>query len=161
MQPVWILALLVAVMPAMPAHGGSGSYDVRVDGSSYDVRYSVDADVIAMAIDQELDSLLIGLENARDSAFVVYLPDEMISAEGDRFVILVDWVETDYEIVDLREQGQQTSVTAVEFAVPDGAVEVEIIGTYVVPEFPPGALAVFGVILAATTACLRGRLFRW
>lgn len=160
-QPVWILALLVALMPAMPAHGGSGSYDVRVDGHSYDVRYSVDADVIAMAIDQELDSLLIGLENAQDSEFVVYLPGEMISAEGDRFVILVDWVETDYELAGPRDQVQQMPVTAVKFTVPEGAVEVEIIGTRVVPEFALGAMAAFGVLLAVTTVCLRGRPFRW
>ena len=126
--------LLVGFLPAF-----SESYNLQIDEHSYDLEYQVDADVLAMAIDQELNSLLIGIENANNSLFSIKLPNEMISAENNEFAVLVDGYEVDYQLNTLDPK------TQILFFVNEGTQEIEIIGTQVIPEFPVGLL--FGVLL--------------
>ncbi len=143
--PVLALALIGGAV--LPAYAQSDPYRISVDGHSFDVAYSVDADVVAMEIDVELNSLLVGLEGTRDSVFEIHLPDEMISAEDDDFVVLVDWVEVDHRIVEpSHTSAPEAPVTVVQFPVQDGALEVEIIGTHVIPEFPVAMIALAAVL---------------
>ncbi len=88
-----------------------------------------------MAIDPELTSLLIGLENTSDSIFVIDLKHDLINAYNNEFAILVNGLEVDYDIV------SDSDSSTLSFFVPTFTEEVEIIGTHVIPEFP------FGVII--------------
>ena len=106
------------------------SYNLKIDEHSYDLEYEVNANVLAMEIDQELNSLLIGIENTNDSTFSIKLPNEMISAENNEFAVLVDGQEVGYEI---NSMGDKTEMT---FFVLSLSQEIEIIGTHVIPEFP-------------------------
>ena len=81
----------------------SESYNLQIDEHSYDLEYQINADVLAMAIDQELNSLLIGIDNTEDSLFSIKLPNEMISAENNEFAVLVDGLEIDYNLNSLRD----------------------------------------------------------
>ena len=117
--------LLIGFLPAF-----SESYNLQIDEHSYDLEYQVDADVLAMAIDQELNSLLIGIDNANDSLFSIKLPNEMISAEKNEFAVLVNGLEVDYDLNSLGD------VTEISFFVPSLTQEIEIIGTHIIPEFP-------------------------
>lgn len=117
--------LLVGFLPVF-----SESYNLQIDEHSYDLEYQVDANVLAIAIDQELNSLLIGIENTNDSQFSIKLPNEMISAENNEFAVLVDGLEVDYELNSL------VDMTEISFFVPSLSQEIEIIGTHVIPEFP-------------------------
>ena len=121
---------------------GKTVYQLIVDDHTYNLEYDIDADVIAMAIDHELNSLLIGIENTKDSLFQIILPIEMISAENNEFAILVDGFEVDYQITNME------SSNIVSFFVPAGSQELEIIGTHVIPEFPLGVLIVFATIIS-------------
>ena len=105
-------------------------YNLKIDEHSYDLEYEINANVLAMEIDQELNSLLIGIENTDDSTFSIKLPNEMISAENNEFAVLVDGQEVGYEINSI---GDKTEMT---FFVPSLSQEIEIIGTNVIPEFP-------------------------
>ena len=87
-------------------------YHLIVDEHSYDLEYDIDTDVIAMAIDHELNSLLIGIENTQDSTFQMILPTEMISAENNEFAVLVDGFEIDYQIT------ENQSYNVISFFVP-------------------------------------------
>ena len=106
-----------------------------------------------MAIDQELNSLLIGIENANDSQFSIKLPNEMISAEKNEFAVLVDGLEVDYDLDSLGD------VTEISFFIPNLSQEIEIIGTHVIPEFPFAVLILIlmisGVILLSKKNDLR------
>lgn len=117
-------------------------YAVSVDEHVYTVPYHVDAHVIAMAIDPELTSLLIGLENTKESVFVIDLEHEIISAENNAFAILVNGFEVDYHTVSDSDSSTLT------FYVPDFTEEVEIIGTRVIPEFPVGAIMGFALLIS-------------
>ena len=135
-----VLLLLVGFSPAF-----SESYNLQIDEHSYDLEYQIDANVLAMAIDQELNSLLIGIVNANDSQFSIKLPNEMISAEQNEFAVLVDGLEVDYELNSLGD------MTEISFFVPNLSQEIEIIGTHVIPEFP---IVVLILVLTITGAIL-------
>ncbi len=125
------------------------SYDLIIDENSFELKYELNGDVIAMALDQELTSLLIGIDKTNDSAFIIELPNEMIRSEDNAFAVLVNGLEVDYEIV------SDNDSSTLEFFVPSGTEEIEIIGTYVIPEFPLGFVLIFGAIM--TVVCLMTR----
>lgn len=114
-------------------------YILEIDDHSYPITYDVNADIIAMQIDSESKSLLIGLDKTYDSKFYIKLDHEMINAQNNEFVVLVNGQDTDYEIT-----SDSTSSTLL-FYVSSGDEEVEIIGTSVIPEFPIGAI--FGLAI--------------
>jgi len=122
------------------------SYDLVIDEHSFELKYVLNGDVIAMALDQELTSLLIGIENTKDSTFTIDLPNEMIRSVDNAFAVLVNGLEVDYEIL------SNNNSSHLEFFVPFGTEEIEIIGTFVIPEFPFGLFLIFGTIM--TVVCL-------
>ena len=97
------------------------TYELIIDENNFEIFYSTDGDVIAMAIDQELTSLLVGLENVEhDSLFNIEFSNELIRAENNAFAVLVNGYEVEYEII----------------------------GTFVIPEFP---LGIFVVLMSLIT----------
>ena len=161
MKSLLALVLFIPLAPAFAETGpgyagtdGVATHVLEVDGHVFEVRYSVDADVIAMAVDRELDSVLIGLDNAGGSVMTVDLPHELIRAENNAYAVLVNGVEADYEVA----AGDGSSVLS--FAVPEFSEEVEIIGTYVIPEFPLGVLTGLAAVVSAMLVISRtGNVF--
>jgi len=115
------------------------SYSLEIDDVVYDIEYDFNGDVIAMAIDKETISLLIATENVNDSQFQIKLPNDLIRAENNEFAVLVNGFEVDFEVMETVDRN-------LTFFVPAFTEEIEIIGTFVVPEFPLGALLVLGTI---------------
>ena len=112
------------------------TYRLEIDDKVFDVEYELDGDVIAMATDKETISLLIATENVEDSEFSITLPNDLIRAENNEFAVLVNGIEVEYDLKD----------STLFFIIPTFTEEIEIIGTYVVPEFPLGAVMLFGVV---------------
>ncbi len=115
------------------------NFSLEIDDEVYDIEYDFNGDIIAMAIDKETFSLLIATENVIDSQFQIKLPNDLIRAENNEFAILVNGFEVDYEVLD-------TVDVNLTFFVPAFTEEIEIIGTFVIPEFPLGAVLVLGTI---------------
>lgn len=128
------------------------NYHMEIDDNSFDIKYDFDGEVIAMEIDKELNSLLIGTENVKDSQFQITLPNELISAENNEFVILVNGFEVEYEVA-------ETGHTYLTFFVPVYTEEIEIIGTYVIPEFPLGAILTLGSITGVIILLQKSKKF--
>ena len=150
-----VISFLPIYAPSHPEYSGindPSSYVLQIDDHLFDISYQVDADVIAMAIDQELTSLLIGIENTRDSFFVIDLDNEIISAPNNEFAILVNGLEVDYEVITDSDSSTFT------FFVPQGTEEIEIIGTHVIPEFPVGAVMIFGILVTMSIIITKTRL---
>lgn len=113
------------------------SYQLTVDENSFEINYSTTGRVIAMEIDKELFSLLIGLENVEmDSILEIEFTHELISAENNEFAVLVNGYEIDYEL-STTDLGSKLTIPI--FADTE---EIEIIGTNVIPEFPLGIFMV-------------------
>jgi len=142
-----ILPLLIFTTPIFAQTpydelSNSLQYALEIDEHNYSISYVVNANVVAMEIDPESTSLLIGLDNTYDSRFFIDLEHELINAQNNEFIILVDGQETDYEIT------SDSDSSTFAFFVPTGTEEVEIIGTRVIPEFPIGAIFGFAVMIS-------------
>jgi hypothetical protein len=121
-----------------PVYGET--FRLQIDDKVYDVEYKINGDVIAMDIDKEVTSLLIATENVQDSEFQITLPNELIRAEKNEFAVLVNGLEVNYGVID----DVDNHLT---FFVPAFTEEIEIIGTFVVPEFPLGSLLVLATVV--------------
>lgn len=158
----FILAIVFLAISLIPAFGESHPeysiidnptfYELVVDDNNFSIPYEVDANVIAMEIDPELTSLLIGVENAQDSVFIIDLEHNLISATNNEFAILVNGLEVDYEVVSDADSSTFT------FFVLEYTEEIEIIGTRVIPEFPFGVLLIFSVVLTVILVISRTKV---
>jgi hypothetical protein len=151
-----MFSLCISVIPAFgashPEYSGIEDpleYVLEIDENEFSISYQVNAKVIAMAIDPELTSLLIGLENTSDSIFVIDLKHELIRAHNNEFAVLVNGLEVDYDIV------SDSDSSTLSFLIPVFTEEVEIIGTHVIPEFPAGILIGLAVLISSVVATSR------
>ena len=150
------ILLLISFIPVFaeshPEYSGienPSEYVLDIDEHTFAIKYEVNGEVIAMAIDPELTSLLIALENTSDSIFKIDLDHKLINAQNNEFAILVNGFEAEYEIV------SDANSSTFTFFVPQYTEEIEIIGTHVIPEFPLGAI--FGLVLLITTIMIISR----
>ena len=146
-----ILSLSFSILPSVFAEN---IYNLIVDEHSFDLTYEFSGDVIAMAIDQELRSLLIGVENTKDSLFRITFDNTLITAENGNFAILVNGLEVDYDILD---DGNSSTLR---FYVEEGTEEIEIIGTHVIPEFPFSVFFGFVLMTSIVLIITKFRIFR-
>jgi len=154
-QKILIFGLILSVsFSILPSVFAEKTYNLAIDEHSFDLTYEFSGDVMAMAIDQELTSLLIGVENTKDSLFRITFDNTLVSAENDNFAILVNGLEVDYDILD---DGNSSTLR---FYVEEGTEEIEIIGTHVIPEFPFSVF--FGFVLMASVVLIitKFRIFR-
>ncbi|MFM7861156.1 MAG: hypothetical protein ACKO7Y_00140 [Candidatus Nitrosotenuis sp.] len=150
MKTILILAIIAAISAAPASFAESTT--IQADEKSFDVQYSFDGELLAMDIDKESKSLLVGLDGTQESTFEITFPSELLSAENGDFVVLVDGLEEDYTIT--YDNDKQTLT----LPIPEETQEIEIIGTSVIPEFPFGVLAVMGVIVSVAVVFSRSRL---
>ena len=101
------------------------------------------AKIIRITPDFEMKSLIIEIETYSDGELRITLPKDVIDTDEEGFFVLVDGVET---IHDAESSSENWS-----FVIPFsyGSEEIEIIGTYVIPEF--GTVAVLVLIVAIGT----------
>ena len=145
----------IALASAIPlSFADQGTYEIEVDGETFGVSYSFDGELVAMGVDQESTSLLIGTTNVNDSTFEIGFQSNLLSAQDAEFIVLVDGLETDYFVT---YDGNNPRIT---FPIVAGSEEIEIIGTSVIPEFPFGALAIMGIVSTMAIIFSKTRLFK-
>ena len=89
----------------------------------------------SMSINEEKKSIEIIMEDVPEKTdFWVRIPPEVLYAEGDKFTVLIDGVNTRYDMTTFPND------YAVGFIISETTKNIEIIGTKVIPEF--GALPV-------------------
>jgi len=155
MQKLLIFGLILSVsFSILPSVFAENIYNLIVDEHSFDLTYEFSGDVIAMAIDQELRSLLIGVEDTKDSLFRITFDNELISAKNGDFAILVNGLEIDYDV------SKNDSVSTLSFYVEEGTEEIEIIGTHVIPEFPFSVFFGFVLMTSVVLIISKFRIFR-
>ena len=121
------------------------------DEKSYDIYYGFrgslddmsshtsDPVLSSMNINEENKSIDIVMESVPEKTdFWVRVPDEVLYAENEKFTVLVDGVDTGYDLMKFPTDH------VVGFIIDEDTETIEIIGTRVIPEF--GAYAT--VILA-------------
>jgi predicted secreted protein with PEFG-CTERM motif len=128
--------------------GSTGTGDSRkfIEVEGFQVFYTITGgSVLSIVPDVDSNSLIIEISTTSDGVLTITLPRNLIDAvlvtgEDDEFFVLVDAEEVDFD----ETKTSDSRTLTIEF--PFGAEEIEIIGTFVIPEF--GAIA--GLILAVS-----------
>jgi outer membrane protein assembly factor BamB len=137
---------------------GSQMHRLEVEGSevSYPITYSIEGgNVTDMSVDQEKKSLDIDISAAQDGTLTVRLPRSVIDAFESNYQVYVDG-----QAIEFREIEADTGFRTLAIPFSGSSEQVQVTGTYIVPEFPVTlvvmALAITGVVVAAT---MYGRRF--
>ena len=94
----------------------------------------------SMSINQGRKSIEITMESVPERTdFWVRIPQEMLYAENENYLVLVDGVETKYGVMKFPDD------YVVSFVITETTKDIEIIGTKIVPEFGIFAIAVLGI----------------
>ena len=113
---------------------------VAVDGEIFSVKYSIENGTVTAAyIDVETKSLIIVIDSLDDGVVTLTLPNSLITSDEYGYFILVDGEEADNY-----DESSTSSSTTLTIPFGAGTEQIEIIGSWVVPEF--GAIA--GLVLA-------------
>ena len=113
---------------------------VIVDGEIFSVKYSIENGTVTAAyIDIETKSLIIVIDSLDDGVVTLTLPNSLIMSDEYGYFILLDGEEAN-------NYDESTTSSSTTLIIPFGAgtEQIEIIGSWVVPEF--GAIA--GLVLA-------------
>jgi predicted secreted protein with PEFG-CTERM motif len=107
---------------------------------TFDVHYTIRGGTVTnMLVDPEIFALIVVIEPTSDGSITVSLPRESIDAKkldgtDDTYIILIDGVEVPFQEI---QTDENTRVITIGFE--EGDSDIEIIGTFVIPEF--GAIA--------------------
>jgi hypothetical protein len=125
---------------------------VEIEGQTYDIPFEISGGSIeGVEADVESMSLLFTILSNSSGTLTLWLPTELIDADGE-FSVFVDGNETAATELDPTADAR---VLEVEF--DEGAQEIEVMGTSIVPEFGPLALL---ATVAATGAIVMAYRFR-
>ncbi len=131
----------------------------EVDAGSYgtfDVEYTIKGGTVKdMVVDPESFAIIVQIESLDEGTITLDLPREFIGAEkqdgkDDTFIILIDGIEVPYQESVVLADSRVITINFEEF---DG--DIEIIGTYVVPEF--GTVVMMILIAGIMTVILVSR----
>ena len=124
---------------------------VSVQGSSDLIGYEITGGkILGITPSVEDNSLIISIDATSDGSLTLTIPrsvlDALIDGVDDDFFVLVDGEEVNFE--------ETTSSTdrVLTIAFPAGAEEIEIIGTFVVPEFGTIAAMILAVAIISIIA---------
>ena len=132
--------------------GGPSGPTIGVDRTSFVLSYTITGgSVLSVTPDDEANSLIVGIETSSDGELTITLPRELIDAIGpdgseDTFFVLIDGEEVDFD-----ETTTSTDRTLT-IPFPDGAEEIEIIGSFVVPEFGTIAALILAIAIISIIA---------
>ena len=123
---------------------------------TFDVEYTIKGSIVKdMIINSNNFALEIGIEPTDDGSITLDLPREFIGAEkqdgkDDIFIILIDGIDVGYEESVVLSESRVITIN-----FEEGDSKIEIIGTYVVPEF--GTIVMIVLIAGITTVIISTR----
>ncbi len=118
---------------------------ITVQGTDRELTYTITGGVITqVSPDTESESLIINIDSMSNGTLFIQLPRDVIDAkfgeEDDDFFVLIDGLETEFD--EIKTANERTLTVA----FPQGTEEIEVIGTFVVPEF--GAIAILILVVS-------------
>jgi len=123
---------------------------------TFDVEYTIKGGTIKdMIIDPSGFAIIVQIESTDQGTISLDLPRDFIGAEkqdgkDDTFIILIDGIEVAYQ-----ESVVHSDSRVITINFEEGDSDIEIIGTYVVPEF--GTIAMMIMIAGIITVILASR----
>ena len=127
---------------AMEENKNDFSQSITIEDHSLDYDLTC-AEIQSLTPDTENKSLIISIKTDCDGELTITLPKDVIDTDEEGFFILVDGDETNHKSSSVGEFWTLT----IPFSY--GSEEIEIIGTFVIPEF--GTIAVLVLLTAIAT----------
>ncbi|MCE2614798.1 MAG: PEFG-CTERM sorting domain-containing protein [Nitrosopumilus sp. (ex Thoosa mismalolli)] len=131
----------------------------EVDAGShgtFDVKYTIKGGTVEdMVVDSDIFALIVQIDSTDEGIISLDLPREFIGAEkqdgkDDTFIILIDGIEVAYQ-----ESVVHSDSRVITINFEQGDSDIEIIGTYVVPEF--GAIVMIILVVGIMVSILATR----
>ncbi len=135
-------------------------YEVDIpDGGTFDINYTMKGGIVkSMNIDSNELSLNVIINTNTNGALSIDIPRfgfDAINENGsdEKFIVLIytkdntDPIQTDFRVLDTTAESRSIYIP-----IRDGDVEIQIIGTKVIPEF--GVMIQFTLIIAIITAII-------
>ena len=124
---------------------------VSIEGSDELIGYKITGGkLVNLMPDVDANSLIVTIEATNDGSLTLTIPrsvmDAKFNGEDDEFFVLVDGEEVDFE------ETKTASDRTLTIQFPAGAEEIEIIGTFVVPEFGTIAVMILAVAIISIIA---------
>jgi len=131
----------------------------EIDAGSYgtfDVEYTIKGGTVEnMVVDSDIFAIIVQIDSTDEGTITLDLPREFIGAEkqdgkDDTFIILIDGIEVAYQESVVHSESRVITIN-----FEEGDSDIEIIGTYVVPEF--GTIVMMILIAGIMTVILASR----
>ena len=124
---------------------------VAIEGSNDLIGYTITGGkLLSIMPDVEANSLMVYIDAINDGSLTLTIPrsvlDATMNGEDDDFFVLIDGEEVDFDETTLAMNRVLT------IAFPAGSEEIEIIGTFVVPEFGTIAAMILAVAIISIIA---------
>jgi predicted secreted protein with PEFG-CTERM motif len=132
---------------------GNAGNTIKVDGTDLSVTYSItNGKVLGIKADVQSKSLIVSIQTTGDGQLTIDLPRALIDAKksdnqtDDQFFVLNDGQEAQFT--------ETTTTTDRTLTIPftDGTGQIEIIGTWIVPEFGTIAALVLAIAIISIIA---------
>ena len=142
-----------AIVTTEPYEVDAGSH------GTFDVEYTIKGGTVKnMVVDSEIFAVIVQIDATDEGTITLDLPREFIGAEkqdgkDDTFIILIDGIEVAYQESVVNSDSR---VITINFEQDDS--DIEIIGTYVVPEFGTIVMVILVVSIMVTIAATRNKL---
>ncbi|MHA7734568.1 PEFG-CTERM sorting domain-containing protein [Nitrosopumilus sp. S6] len=134
----------------------------EVDAGShgtFDVEYTIKGGTVKdMIVDSDIFALIVQIDSTDEGKIDLDLPREFIGAEkqdgkDDTFIVLIDGVEVAYQ-----ESVVHSDSRVITINFEQGDSDIEIIGTYIVPEFGTIAMMILLVGIMTTVILTRNKI---
>lgn len=138
------------------------------DSGTFDVKYAIKGgEVEKITIDPEIFGLVVKINALNDGILVLDLPREFIDAEkqngsDEEFIVLIERIDENGEL-GIVQTTYEEQITNSEFRVltisfEENDLEIQIIGTYVIPEFGTIVMIILTIGILSSILLTRNRL---
>lgn len=127
----------------------SGPSTIQVDGTNYSISYTItNGKVLDIKADPASKSLTVSIQTTGDGLLTITMPRALIDATNSdgtdtKFIVLNDGQEN--TLANETKTTQTDRTLAIPFK--NGTQQIEIIGTFVIPEFGPIAAMVLAIAI--------------
>ena len=134
------------------------NFKVDTENETFDVKYIIKGGIVKdMTVDPDMLTLEVQINSTDDGEIFLELPREYIGAEKQNgndeiFIILIDEKQVPYK--ESSTHSESRSIT-IEFNQNDS--DIEIIGTYIIPEFGTIAMMILMVGILSTILVARNK----
>ena len=132
----------------------TGGPSIQVDGTNSSVTYTItNGKVLDVKADTNSKSLIVSIQTTGDGVLTITMPRTLIDAKkidgtDDQYFVLNDGQENDQS----QEIGTTTTDRTLQIPFSNGTSQIEIIGTFVIPEFGTIAALVLAVAIISIIA---------